>query len=35
MDWGGYNDPGITPPAIWEVGRSTLAAFEGFSSSDK
>lgn len=35
--WGGYptpSDPGITPPTIWEVGRSTLAAFEGFSSSE-
>lgn len=38
MGWVGYptpSDPGITLPAIWEVGRSTLAVFEGFSSSAK
>lgn len=37
VDWGGYptpNDPG-TIPATWEDGISTLAIFDGLSSSAK
>lgn len=36
VSWPGYPtpvDPGIPPPTIWDDGTSTLAAFEGASSS--